>query len=178
MDTITPIISADDIRRRVRELAEEIDRDYKGSPLTVIGVFNGSFIFLSDLVRHLKTQCVIDFVAAASYGDGTTSGELKLIKRPTVEIEGRRVLIVDDILDTGRTLALIRDVLRAQKPRDLRICVFLSKQCKRRVEVHADYIGFDVPDRFVVGYGLDYAGRYRQLGYVGVVDVEGPRPLA
>ncbi|NOZ19861.1 MAG: hypoxanthine phosphoribosyltransferase [Planctomycetes bacterium] len=168
-DTIAPILSADDIQRRVRDLAGQIDRDYEGSPLTLIGVLNGSFIFLSDLVRNLKTQCVIDFVAAASYGDGTTPGDLKLLKTPTVDIEGRRVLIVDDILDTGRTLALIRDVLREQKPSDLRICVFLSKQCERQADIHADYIGFDVPDQFVVGYGLDHAGRYRQLGYVGVI---------
>jgi len=173
-ECITPLISADDIRRRVAELAGQIDKDYAGSPLTVMGILNGSFIFLSDLVRQMKTECVIDFIGVESYRDGTAAGELKVLKEPQVSIEDQCVLVVDDILDKGNTLQLIHDLLLQGNPRDVRICVMLSKQCQRATQIQADYIGFDVPDAFVVGYGLDYAGQYRQLGYVGVIEKDSP----
>jgi len=169
-NSITQLISAREIRERVVELAAQIDKDYGDSSPILIGVLNGSFIFLSDLVRNLKAKCVIDFVGVASYGKGTKAGQLKLLRRPQVPVKGKRVLIVDDILDKGNTLHLIRNLLFQKKPLDVRTCILLSKQCRREVEVETDYIGFEVPDRFVVGYGLDYAGNYRQLAYIGMLD--------
>ena len=163
------LIREEQIRRRVRSLAAEIARDYKGGDLVVVALLNGTVMFLADLIRHLALPLRLDFMGVSSYGEGTTSGELVFTKELRLEVKGRDVLLVDDILDTGRTLKRVSATVRALKPRSLKVCVFLNKAARRTEKVQADYIGFEIPDFFVVGYGLDFAERYRNLPFVGVL---------
>jgi hypoxanthine phosphoribosyltransferase len=152
------------IKRRVGELAEQISRDYAGKELLIVGVLNGAFIFMADLIRGLDIPCRVDFVRLASYGCGSvSSGEVRITKDLEVPIAGRDVLIVEDIVDTGLTLSRLVGVLRERQPASLRVCTFLDKQERRRVPFTADYVGFSIPDRFVVGYGLDYDEKFRFL---------------
>ena len=164
------------IAARVRRLVEEICADHPSDPIVMIGVLRGSFIFIADLVRalHRRGRCaVIDFVTIESYGAGTTSsGKLKMVKGYRVEVRGRDVLLVDDILDTGRTLEFARRHLLRRGARSVRICALLDKPSRRVRPIEADYVGFRVPDVFVVGYGLDYAGRHRELPYIARVEFE------
>ena len=165
------LIAADDIQRRVRELAAEISRDH---PLGVhlIGVLKGACIFLSDLARALECDVTMDFIAVSSYGSSTkSSGQVRLLKDLDTSLEGRYVLIVEDIVDTGLTLTYLQEILKARAPRSLRTACLLSKPSRREVDVTVDYIGFTIEDRFVVGYGLDHHERYRQLPYIAVVPV-------
>lgn len=157
----------------IDRVAEALTRDYRGREFTVISVLKGSCVFASDLIRRIPIPLRLAFVAASSYGDGTESGELELNFFPSEdEIEGRDLLLVDDILDTGKTLSRLSHELLSRGARDVRTCVFLDKPARRAVDFQADYRAFEVEDLFVVGYGLDFAGRYRNLPYVGALRPE------
>ena len=169
------LISSDDIQRRVREMAADIGRDHPGG-VHLIAVLKGAFVFLSDLARAMSGRCSIDFMAVSSYGKSTSSsGQVQLLKDLDSGIEGRDVVIIEDIVDTGLTLTYLQDILRARSPRSLRTACLLSKPSRRQVEVGVDYIGFAIEDEFVVGYGLDYAEQYRNLPYLAVLDRD-PEP--
>jgi len=163
------LLSEQQIQKRVAELAGEIRRDFPDR-LHLIAVLKGAFIFLSDLVRHMAGQVSLDFMAVSSYAKGTTtSGEVRLLKDLDTRLEGRHVVIVEDIVDTGLTLMYLQEILRARGPRSLRTACLLSKPSRRQVDVKVEYIGFNIEDRFVVGYGLDYAEEYRNLPHIAVV---------
>lgn len=163
------LITEAQLAARVRSLARAITRDYRGREVVVVSLLNGTVLFLADLIRHLNFPLRLDFIGVSSYGSGTESGELTFTKELRLDVKGRDVLLVDDILDTGNTLAHVLPKLRALKPRRLRVCVLLDKPSRRRAKVRADYAGFTIPDVFVVGYGLDFAERYRNLPFVGVL---------
>jgi hypoxanthine phosphoribosyltransferase len=164
------LISAEQIRVRVAELAREIERDHPDG-VHFIAVLKGAFMFLSDLARAIGGQASLDFMAVSSYATGTTSsGEVRLLKDLDTPLDGRHVLIVEDIVDTGLTLSYLQDTLRARGPKSLRTACLLSKPSRRKTDVKVEYIGFTIEDRFVVGYGLDYAEHFRNLPYIGVVD--------
>jgi len=163
------LLSREAIQKRVEELALEIRRDFPDD-LHVIAVLKGAFIFLSDLVRYMPGHVSLDFMAVSSYAKGTTSsGEVRLLKDLDTTLDGRNVIIVEDIVDTGLTLTYLQDILRARNPKSLRTACLLSKPSRRKVDVKVEYIGFTIEDRFVVGYGLDFAERYRNLPYIGVI---------
>src|SRR6058998_1173988 len=163
------LLSEAQIQKRVAELASEIRRDFPGH-LHLVSVLKGAFVFLSDLIRHMPGPVSLDFMAVSSYAKGTTtSGEVRLLKDLDTTLDGKNVVIVEDIVDTGLTLTYLQDILRARGPRTLRTACLLSKPSRRQVDVKIEYIGFEIPDRFVVGYGLDYAERYRHLPYIGLV---------
>jgi hypoxanthine phosphoribosyltransferase len=163
------LLSEDQIKKRVAELAQEIRRDFPGD-LHMVAVLKGACMFLTDLVRHIPGQVSMDFMALASYGKGTTSsGEVRLIKDLDSALDGRNVIIVEDIVDTGLTLTYLKEILRARNPRTLRTACLLSKPSRRKVDVTVEYVGFTIEDRFVVGYGLDYAEQYRNLPHIAVL---------
>jgi hypoxanthine phosphoribosyltransferase len=163
------LITEEQLARRVRTLAREIEKDFRGRELVVVSLLSGTVMFLADLIRHLNLPLRLDFMGVSSYGAGTTAGELVFTKELRLEVRGRDVLLVDDILDTGKTLAAVLPKIRALKPRRLKVCVLLDKPARRVKKIQADFVGFTIPDVFVVGYGLDYAERYRQLPFVGVL---------
>ena len=164
------LVSAERIQARVRELAAEIHRDHPDG-VHLIAVLKGAFVFLSDLARAIPDSCSLDFMAVSSYGSSTkSSGQVQLLKDLESGLEGRDVVIVEDIVDTGLTLAYMQQILLARSPRHLRTACLLSKPSRRKVDVKVDYIGFEIEDRFVVGYGLDYDERYRNLPYIAVID--------
>jgi hypoxanthine phosphoribosyltransferase len=163
------LITETQIAARLRTLAREIDRDFSGRELVVISLLNGTVMFLADLIRHLSLPLRLDFIGVSSYGQGTQSKELIFTKELRLEVRGRDVLVIDDILDTGKTLSRVLDKLRALKPRQIKTCVLLNKIARRTEPIEADYVGFEIPDFFVVGYGLDFAERYRNLPFVGVL---------
>jgi hypoxanthine phosphoribosyltransferase len=163
------LISEHQIQARVAEMAAEIRRDFP-EDVHLIAVLKGAFIFLSDLVRHIPGRVSLDFMATSSYATGTTtSGEVKLVKDLDLTLDGRNVIIVEDIVDSGLTLHYLHEILRARNPKTLRTACLLSKPSRRRVDVPVEYVGFTIDDRFVVGYGLDFAEQYRNLPYIGVV---------
>jgi hypoxanthine phosphoribosyltransferase len=163
------LIQAEEIQARVRAMAEEIRRDHP-ERVHLVCVLKGAFVFLSDLARALPGECSLDFMAVSSYGKSTRStGQVQLLKDLDVDLEGRDVVIVEDIVDTGLTLNYLQDILRARAPRSLRTACLLSKPSRRKVNVKVEYIGFAIEDKFVVGYGLDYGERYRNLPYIGVI---------
>lgn len=152
------------IQGRVRELAATITGDFRGEPVVLLGVLKGACIFLADLARNIELDCSFDFLAVSSYGDGTrSSGEVRLMKDVDCSMEDRNVILVEDILDTGLTLAYLKKVLAAHQPRALKVAALLDKPSRRVHPIQADYVGFTIPDRFVVGYGMDHAERYRNL---------------
>ena len=163
------LITEEQIARRVKILAREIERDFRGRETVVIPLLNGTVMFLADLVRHLNLPLRLDFIGVSSYGHGTESGDLVFTKELRLNLRGRDVLLVDDILDTGKTMSRVLPKVRALKPRCVKICVLLDKPSRRVEKIKADYVGFKIPDVFVVGYGLDYAERYRNLPFVGVL---------
>lgn len=163
------LISEKEISRRVRELSAEIERDFARNELVVVALLNGTVMFLADLVRHLSLPLRLDFIGVSSYGPGTESRDLVFTKELRLDVRGRDVLLVDDILDTGRTMRHVLQRVRALQPRRIRVCVLLDKPSRRVERVKADYVGFRIPDLFVVGYGLDFAERYRNLPFIGVL---------
>ena len=165
------LLSTPQIEARIRELGREISRDYaKAENLHLICVLKGAFMFLADLVRTLQVPVTLDFMALSSYATGTTSsGEVRLLKDLDTALAGRDVLIVEDIVDTGLTLNYLREILMARGPRSVRTACLLSKPSRRKVDVRVEYIGFTIEDHFVVGYGLDYEGRYRSLPHIAIV---------
>lgn len=169
------LLSAEQIQQRVREMAAEIERDYPpGEPLHLVAVLKGGFVFLADLVRAMQPRVTLDFMAVSSYKTSTsTSGEVQLLKDLEYSIQGRAVIIVEDIVDTGLTLRYLQEVLRARAPASLRTACLLSKPSRRLVDVKLDYIGFTIEDRFVVGYGLDFAQEYRNLPYIAILEQVG-----
>jgi hypoxanthine phosphoribosyltransferase len=168
------LIDPQTLQNRIGELADAIRRDYDGeSDLVLLAVLKGAFVFLADLSRRLEFHHSVDFMAVSSYGEGTqTSGVVRIIMDLERNIQGRHVLIVEDIIDTGNTLAYLRRILEERGPASLRICALLDKASRRTVDVPVDYVGFEIPDVFVVGYGLDFAERYRNLPYIGVLKPE------
>jgi hypoxanthine phosphoribosyltransferase len=161
------------IGKRVAEMAAEIERDYRGKNPVLVCVLNGAVVFLSDLMRQLSISCSVDFVAWSSYGkDTSSSGVFRLLKDLQENVESQHVLIVEDIIDTGLTLHYLLDSVRTRRPASVKVAALLDKPSRRRVQVKADYLGFQVPDEFVVGYGLDYAQRYRNLPFIGVLKPE------
>ena len=166
------LISRTQLHRRVRELDRQIERDFAGRDLVVVSLLNGTVMFLADLIRGLNLPLRLDFMGVSSYGSGTVSRELVFTKELRLDVRDRDVLLVDDILDTGKTLKTVIAKLQKLKPRQIKTCVLLNKPARRTEQVDADYFGFEIPDLFVVGYGLDYAERYRNLPFVGVLKPE------
>jgi hypoxanthine phosphoribosyltransferase len=165
------LVQADALQRRVKELAAEITADYQDRDLLLICVLKGAVFFLSDLMRHIEVPCEVDFMAVASYGDATeSSGVVRILKDLDAPIEGRDVLIVEDIVDSGLTLEYLMRNLKARGPASIEVCALLTKPERRKADVPAKYIGFEISNRFVIGYGLDHAERYRNLPYVAALD--------
>jgi hypoxanthine phosphoribosyltransferase len=165
------LVSADDLQRRVGQLGEEISRDYAGRSLLLVGVLKGAVFFLSDLMRFIEVPVEVDFMAVASYGSATdSSGVVRILKDLDVVIEDRDVLIVEDIVDSGLTLQYLMRNLGSRNPRTLEVCALLTKPGRRKVELPTRYVGFEIPDRFVVGYGLDYGERHRNLPFVAALE--------
>ena len=168
------LITGEQIEARAKEMAEQISKDYNGEPILVVGILRGASIFLAELFKNLKGYNVkLDFMSLSSYGAGTsTSGEVKMIKDLTEPIDGKNVLIVEDIIDTGITLTYLIKVLEARNPKSIKLCSLLDKPSRRRVELKGDYVGFEIPDCFVVGYGLDYDEKFRNLPDVCILAKE------
>ena len=169
--SIKPYISEEDILKRVEELAKEIDRDFEGEDVLLIGLLRGSVVFLSDLCRKLKTADTLDFMVVSSYGNGMESSRnVKIIKDLEENVKDRNVLIVEDIIDTGNTLKKVKEIIETREPKKIKIVTLLDKPERREVDdIEVDYVGFKIPDEFVVGYGIDFAQKYRTLPYVGIV---------
>jgi hypoxanthine phosphoribosyltransferase len=168
------LVTREDLTRRVTELGAEISRDYEGRDLVMVGVLKGAVMFIADLMRELTVPCEIDFMAVSSYGSSTdSSGVVRILKDLDAPIEGRDVLIVEDIIDSGLTLQYLIRNLKARSPRTLEVCALLTKPERRRVDLPTRYVGFEIPNRFAIGYGLDHAQKYRNLNYVAVLE-DGP----
>jgi hypoxanthine phosphoribosyltransferase len=164
------LIDEERLRTRVAELGEEISADYAGKELLLIGVLKGAVFFMADLMRQLDVPCEVDFMAISSYGDSTdSSGVVRILKDLDINIDGRDVLVVEDIIDSGLTLSYLIRNLEAREPASLEVCALLTKPARREIDVPVRYVGFEIPNRFVIGYGLDFAERYRNLPYVGVL---------
>ena len=165
------LIDRETLAARVAELGTEISADYEGRDLLLIGVLKGAVFFMADLMRHLTVPCEVDFMAISSYGDATdSSGIVRILKDLDINIEGRHVLVVEDIIDSGLTLSYLIRNLESREPATLEVCSLLTKPSRREIDVPVRYVGFEIPNKFVVGYGLDFAERYRNLPYVGVLD--------
>jgi hypoxanthine phosphoribosyltransferase len=161
---LKPLLTREQIHRRVKELAQEISRDYRGRDILFICILKGAFVFLSDLMRHVDLPVQVDFIGLASYGSETvSSGRIRITREGTIPLEDMDVIVVEDIIDSGRTLKFLADELRSKRPRSVRICCLLDKKSRREVEFEADYVGFDIEDLFVVGYGLDVNEQFRNL---------------
>ena len=173
MEDIQQVLYTEEqIKNRVKGLAKELDDEYQGKNPLILCILKGSFIFTSDLVRAMETPCEVDFIQASSYGMNSSSGTLKIKKDLDADIRGRHVIVAEDILDTGITLSYIANMLKDRGAASVKICAFFTKPARRKVDIEADYVGFEVPNEFIVGYGLDYAERYRGLPYVGVLKRE------
>ncbi len=173
-DVSEVLLSEEKLKQRVKELGEKITKDYEGEDcLIAVGILRGSVVFLADLIRHINLHTELEFMAVSSYGNSTkTSGAVKINKDLDVDISGKNVIIIEDIIDSGVTLTYLKEMLLKRKPKSLKICTLLNKPDRRKAEVVPDYVGFDIPDEFVIGYGLDYASRYRNMPYVGVLKRE------
>lgn len=164
------LLAREQIEKRVQELGEQISRDYEGKDLIGVGILRGSVVFFSDLMRHIKIPMEMDFMAVSSYGEASTStGSVRIKYDMQEDIRGKHLLIVEDIIDSGWTLFNLMEMLQGRKPESIEICCLLNKPDRREVEVPVKYVGFDIPDEFVVGYGLDYASKYRNYEHVGVL---------
>lgn len=173
-DILKTLIGEEELQQKVKELGAQITKDYQGKKLLLVSILKGSVIFMADLMRAIDTYCRIDFMSVSSYGSGVkTSGVVKIVKDLDIDIQGYDLLIVEDILDSGKTLSYIKKILIERNPKSIRICTLLDKPERRQVEdIKADYMGFEIPDEFVVGYGLDYAETYRNLPYIGALKAE------
>lgn len=164
------LYSKEEIAKRVRELGEQITKDFKGQPVTLICILRGSCVFFADLLREIKLEVDIDFISVSSYGAGTvTTGEVNMIKDLGAPIKDKNVILVEDIIDTGTTLSYLKKILEARDPKSIKICTILDKPSRRKVEIKGDYVGFEIPDEFVVGYGLDYDQKYRNIPEVCIL---------
>ena len=164
------LVSNAEIAKRAEEIAAQINADYKGKPILVVGILRGASIFLADIFKRLEGDVELDFMSLSSYGNGTnSSGEVKMIKDLSEPVDGKNVLIIEDIIDTGITLSYLIKVREARNPESIKLCALLDKPSRRKVELKGDYIGFEIPDEYVVGYGLDYAEKYRNLPDVCVL---------
>ncbi len=171
-EKISVLISEEEVAKRIREIAEQISKDYEGKQVHMICILKGGVFFMTELSKHVTVPCSLDFMAISSYGDETvSSGRMKFSKDLDNSIEGKDVLVVEDIIDSGNTLHYLTGMLQQRKPNSIRLCTLLDKPSRREVEVSVDYTGFTIPDAFVVGYGLDYQQRYRNLPYIGVVEL-------
>jgi hypoxanthine phosphoribosyltransferase len=167
------LVQRDELEHRIRELGAEISRDYAGREVLLVGVLKGAVFFLADLMRQLEIECEVDFMAVSSYGASTdSSGVVRILKDLDAPIEGRDVLIVEDIVDSGLTLSYLFRMLRARGPASLEVCALLTKPQRREIDLPIRYVGFEIPNRFAIGYGLDYAERFRNLPYVAVLAAE------
>lgn len=167
-----PFLTAEQIHEKVIEMADRISRDYMGKEILAVGILKGSFMFFADLIRALKTSVTVDFVIASSYLKGTSTGEIKVHYDIREDISGKHILLIDDIIDTGISLNHIRERILSRGPESLKICILLDKKERRMVDVPVDYIGFEIPNHFVVGYGLDYDNKYRNLPYIAIFKKE------
>lgn len=163
-----PFLTVEQIQKRVRELADSISRDYEGKDLLAIGILRGAFIFFSDIVRMIQTPLIIDFIIASSYIKTETSGEVRIYSDIREDVSNKDVLLIEDIVDSGITLNYIRERILMRGPKSLKICTFLDKRERRQVDVPIDYIGYEIPNEFVVGYGLDYDSKFRNLPYISI----------
>ena len=171
---ITTMIGEEELEKRITEIADQINSDYEGEPVHLICILKGGVYFLTELSKYIKSPVTVDFMMASSYGSGTvTSGAIKIKKDLDDDIEGKNVIVVEDIIDTGLTLDLLLRLLKERNPKSLKLCALLNKPERRVKEVQIDYCGFDIPDKFVVGYGLDVNQRYRNLSYIGYVEEVG-----
>ena len=169
-DILNVLISKEELAKKVQEIGAQISKDYEGKNLMMVSVLKGSVVFMADLMRAVTVPAEIDFMSVSSYGSGAkTSGVVKIIKDLDIELAGRDLLIVEDILDSGLTLSYIKKILLERGPRSIKICTLLDKPERRKADIFADYSGFEVPDEFVVGYGLDFAEKYRNLPYIGAL---------
>lgn len=172
-DILEVLFTPEELQAKVEELGTAISRDYKGKELLMIGVLRGAVIFMSDLARAIDIPVALDFMAVSSYGASTsTSGVVRIVKDLDEDLEGKHVLVVEDIIDSGLTLNYLLELLKSRNPASVKICTLLSKPERRQVNVEVDYVGFSIPDAFVVGYGLDYAEKYRNLPFIGVLKPE------
>lgn len=167
------LFTEEELQKRVAELGAQITADYQGKSPVIISILRGSYIFMADLTRHIDLPCTVDFMAVSSYGSGTSSsGQVNIIKDLSDSVEGKDVLVVEDILDSGNTLSYLLEILKARHVASVKLCTLLDKPARRTRDVHADYVGYEVDDLFVVGYGLDYAEKYRNLPYIGILKPE------
>jgi hypoxanthine phosphoribosyltransferase len=172
-DVAEILIDEDSLQRRIADLGDEVSADYAGRDLLLIGVLKGAVFFMADLMRRLTVPCEIDFMAISSYGGQTdSSGVVRILKDLDMNIKGREVLVVEDIIDSGLTLSYLMRNLRSREPASLEICALMTKPSRREIDVPVRYVGFEIPNRFVIGYGLDFEERYRNLPYVGVLNAD------
>jgi len=172
-DILKVLLSEEEIKARCAQLGQQISRDYEGKTPVFLGILRGSYVFMADLLRNVDLYCTMDFMAVSSYGSGTsTTGAVKINKDLSEDISGRDLIIVEDILDSGVTLSYLKNYLSGRGASSIKIVTLLDKPARRRADIQADYFGFTVPDEFVVGYGLDYAEKYRNLPYIGVLKPE------
>lgn len=170
-DKIRVMISEEEITKRVKEMGEQISKDYAEKNVHLICILKGSVFMTCELAKYITVPVTMDFMSVSSYGDGTeSSGRVKIVKDLDESVEGKDILVIEDIIDSGRTLAFLLDMLKARKPASIKLCTLLDKPDRRVTEVAVDYTGFEIPDEFVVGFGLDYAQKYRNLPYIGVVE--------
>lgn len=167
---IETLISKEELATRVAELGKQIEKDYQGKDLVCVGLLKGSVVFMTDLIKTINLDLKIDFMKVSSYGNGTDStGVVKILKDVDEEVTGKDVLLIEDIVDTGLTLANVKEFMWKKRPNSIKICTLLDKPSRRKTDVKAEYIGFEIPDAFVIGYGLDYAEHYRNLPFVGIL---------
>ena len=171
-EKIRVLLSEEEVDRRIQEIGEQINKDYAGKEVHLICVLKGGVFFMCELAKRITVPVTMDFMSVSSYGDGTqSSGIVKIAKDPDESLEGKDVIVVEDIVDSGRTLYYLLDILRKRGPKSMKLCTLLDKPDRRVRDVHVDYVGFNIPDEFVVGFGLDYAQKYRNLPYIGSVEM-------
>lgn len=170
IEDVKVLISKEEVANRIKELAEQINKDYEGKSITLLCILKGSVFFTTELAKHLAPNTKIEFIEVSSYGSGTMPGEIKMLKDTRDSIAKKDVLIIEDIIDSGRTLRYLVDMLKNRKPNSLKLCTLLSKPERRKVDIKVDYLGFEVPNKFIVGYGMDIDEDFRNLDYIGYIE--------